>query len=99
LVAQEGAALFRAEGGPKLFAKINAAQNDAGGFALELPREELRGAHCSIRSRNRRNCSSRWSGAIRETCSISSIAEALTAHGISLAPSSIEHSTTIRLNS
>jgi hypothetical protein len=59
----------------------------AGGLPSNSRARNLREAHSSIWSRNRRNCSSRSFGAVRVTCSRLSIADVLMAQGMSFVPS------------
>jgi len=70
-----------------------------GGLPSNSRARNLREAHSSIWSRNRRNCSSRSFGAVRVTCSRLSIADVLTAQGMSFVPSVMENRNTMRSNS
>lgn len=82
-----------------LFAKIDTAQSDAGRIALELAGEEFPRRALFDPITQPQELLFALVGAVRGTCSRSSIAETLMAQGISRAPSSMENSITIRLNS
>jgi hypothetical protein len=70
-----------------------------GGLPSNSRSRNFRAARSSIRSRKRRNCSSRWSGAVLVEPSMRSMASVLTAHGTSTLSFIIVNSTTMRLKS